>query len=143
MSRKQTEKSRFPSKYSNSFISASQYITELLCEKIAKNQGKKLPYKFWDLHEWNKIYCRHIVEAHKLVKQYEAEVLIRALNDPQMRRMNSFLFPPFLPLVKQYQKRLRQEKSYTPPKSSSPPNVVNSDGIARDKQNRLRNILNG
>ena len=39
---------KYPSKYSNNkTVSAAQYITEIICEKKAKREGKDLHYIFW------------------------------------------------------------------------------------------------
>ena len=52
MAKKRTEKSKYPSRYSpNGWVHSAQYITELICEKKAKTEGKELPIKIWELKE--------------------------------------------------------------------------------------------
>jgi chorismate-pyruvate lyase len=49
MAKNRTNKSRYPSRYSpNGWVSAPQYITELVCEKKAQKEKKELPMKFWE-----------------------------------------------------------------------------------------------
>jgi hypothetical protein len=96
MGKKRTEKNCYPSRYSpHGYVHAAQYITELICEKKAKTEGKELPLKFWELKEWLKFYRYQITLANKLIKQYGEHVVISALNDKRMWKCYS-LRSPFL-----------------------------------------------
>lgn len=71
---------KFPSKYSNGKqVTAAQFITEMICERIAKRNKKDLHYKFWVSKEWEKEYKGQIATAHKLLKKYHAKAIIDAL----------------------------------------------------------------
>ncbi len=102
MSKSQTPKSNFPSRYSTGFISPQQFVVECLCELIAKQDRKKLPYKFWDLPEWNKIYRQHITVCNRLRRTYPIEVILETLKDKSIQnsKCRSFYFPPFVNLLK-------------------------------------------
>ena len=102
MAKEYTEKSGFPSQYGAGFISPAQYLTEKLCVRIARLQKKDLPDHFWELPEWNKLFRRHIVEANKLLKNYEINVILAALKDKMVWNMTSFCFPPFKKLLEKY-----------------------------------------
>jgi hypothetical protein len=65
-------------------------------------QKKDLPDHFWELPEWNKLFRRHIVEANKLLKNYEINVILAALKDKMVWNMTSFCFPPFKKLLEKY-----------------------------------------
>jgi hypothetical protein len=85
VAKKRTSKSKYPSRYSpNGWVHAGQYITELICEKKARTEGKELPLKFWELKEWLKFYKYQITLANKLIKEYGEHVIISALNDKRM-----------------------------------------------------------
>ena len=79
MAKNTTEKSRYPSRYSpEGWVSASQYITELICEKKARTDKKELPIKFWEIKEWCKYYKYQITLANKLIKSHGEDVVIAA-----------------------------------------------------------------
>lgn len=91
-----TEKCCYPSRYSpRGYVHAAQYITELICEKKAKVEGKELPLKFWELSDWLKYYKYQIMLANKLIKKYGEHVVISTLNDNRMWKTYS-LRSPFL-----------------------------------------------
>ena len=69
MAKEQTDKSRFPSKYSpKQFVTPVQYIIELLAEAKARSEGRALPIKFWVLPEWATFYKSQLRAVNKLVK---------------------------------------------------------------------------
>lgn len=71
---------KYPSKYSNGKeVTAAQFITEMICERIAKKEKKDLHYRFWISKEWEKQYKGQIGSAHKLLNKYEAKDIIDAL----------------------------------------------------------------
>ena len=70
MAKNRTNKSRYPSRYSpNGWVSAPQYITELVCEKKAQKEKKELPRNFGRLKEC-KYYRYQITIANKLIKEF-------------------------------------------------------------------------
>ena len=74
MSKNRTEKSKYPSRYSpQGWVSAAQYITEVICEKKAQKDKKDLPIKFWEIKEWKSYYRYQITLANKLVKEFGEE----------------------------------------------------------------------
>jgi len=142
MAKSQTDKSRLPSKYSNGFVSQAQFLTECMCEIIAKHQRKKLPFKFWDLPEWNKTYRRHITEAYKLLKKYSFETILTTLNDSHIKtRCNSFCYPPLIKLLTRNAKLIRKYPNSIPTIQTS---EVNTDASCRiplqSPLNKLRNL---
>lgn len=80
MSKEQTDKSRYPSRYSQGYVTSAQYILELVCEKQAKWKKKDLPMQFWHLPEWKKIFIMQLRKVHKLLKIYSDKAIIRAIN---------------------------------------------------------------
>lgn len=62
---------KWNSKYSpGKKVSTHQYILELVCENLARKNGKELPYKFWELKEWKWNYikqsnlCKELRDKH-------------------------------------------------------------------------------
>lgn len=99
MAKDQTDKSRFKSRFSDSFVTAAQYITELICEKEARQAGRDLSREFWKLPEWEKQYRNQIPTAYKLLKKYSAAAIINALNGPQAWKIYSLRAPHLIPLI--------------------------------------------
>lgn len=82
MSKNRTEKSKYPSRYSpQGWVSAAQYITEVICEKKAQKDKTDLPIKFWEIEEWKSYYRYQITLANKLVKEFGEESVVAALKD--------------------------------------------------------------
>jgi hypothetical protein len=124
------------SKYSNGKeVSAAQYITEIICEKQAKREKKDLHYRFWLNKEWEKFYKGQIGTAHKLLKNYDAKAIIRALNNPKTRNTYSLRAPYLLPVIKSEQKKLATENN----KLSKP--IERTDGKIFRKTKTKNNIL--
>lgn len=74
-SSKKTEKSRYPSKYSvGTFVTAEQFIAELMCERMAKLRKVTLGPKFWESDDaWLKAYLLQLRYANTLTKLYLPE----------------------------------------------------------------------
>ena len=90
----------YPSRYSNGkLVSAAQYITELICEKKAKQDKLDLNYRFWLKSEWSKYYKNQIASAHKLLKKYNAKAIIRALQDKKTDKIYSLRAPHLIPII--------------------------------------------
>ena len=96
LAKSRSDKSRYPSRYSpGGWVSASQYITELVCEKKAQREKKELPMKFWEDKEWCKYYKYQITLANKLIKQHGEDAIVAALRDKRCWSTYS-LRSPFL-----------------------------------------------
>ena len=106
MAKKQTEKSKYPSRYSpNGWVHAAQYVTELICEKKAQTEKKELPLKFWELKEWLKFYRYQITLANKLIKEYGEHVVISSLNDKRMWKCYSLRSPFLKNVLEEYKSK--------------------------------------
>jgi hypothetical protein len=102
----QTSTHTFPSKYGGDWITPAQYLTEYLCEIIARQQKEELPDKFWQEVLWCKIYKTQIVLVNRLLKTYDVSVILQALKHPQCRRLQSFGAKWLLePILKKLQKQ--------------------------------------
>lgn len=97
-------KNIYPSRYSNGKkVSAAQYITELICEHKAQKDRLDLHFKFWAKPEWEKYYRNQIGSAHKLLKQYSAKAIIRALQDQKAFKIYSLRAPHLIDIIEHYQ----------------------------------------
>lgn len=107
-----TEAKKYPSKYSNGkSVSAAQYITEIICEKKAKQNNKDLHYRFWLTKEWELYYRNQISSAHKLLKKYNELAIIRGLNNPKSSKIYSLRAPHLLPIIEEEEVKLKQQNT--------------------------------
>jgi hypothetical protein len=81
MAEKRSEASKWPSRYSpGGWVTAAQYIIELVCERQARNKKKAdLPVRFWNLPEWQKEFVSQTRATHRLLKKYEPQAIISAV----------------------------------------------------------------
>ena len=62
---------KWNSKYSpGKKVSTHQYILEIVCENLAKKQGKELPFKFWQLKDWKWNYIKQSNLCKKLRQKH-------------------------------------------------------------------------
>ena len=136
MAKNRSEKSRYPSRYSpGGWVSASQYITELVCEKKAQREKKELPIKFWENKEWSKYYKYQITLANKLIKKYGEEPIVAALRDKRCWSTYS-LRSPFLEKIIQ----VKAEQVVERP-ASAEYNINDSEEVKHKTNNNKKSII--
>jgi hypothetical protein len=80
MSNKKTQTSinKYKSPSTGDFCTTAQYVAEIICQRYAKHEkAGTLPYKFWNLPKWKKIYIRQVSLANKLIKEYGEEPVVK------------------------------------------------------------------
>lgn len=103
-------KKQYPSKYSNGkFVSAAQYITELICEKKAKIFKQDLHYRFWQNKEWSQFYRNQIGTANKLLTQYSCSAIVKALNSTKAEKIYSLRHPLLSSMIEAEEKKLESQ----------------------------------
>lgn len=114
-SENQTEKSRYPSKYSpGQFVTAAQYIAEFICEKKALINKEILKERFWSNPVWAKFYKQQILAANGLLKIYKPEAIINALKSRQAYRIFSLRAPHLDAIIDAEQRKIdlaREQRS--------------------------------
>lgn len=85
-----SDKRKFQSRYSDSHVTIAQYITEYLCEIVAKSCNQDLPREFWNIPEWGKFYKYQIMLANRLLNEYHPRALVRTLKDKRLAKLSSF-----------------------------------------------------
>jgi len=85
----ESDSSKYQSKYCDGFITAAQYITERICERIAFKDKKTLPRYFWKDKEWFKKFRLQIKFANQLLAEYPADCIIKALRSPKASKIYS------------------------------------------------------
>lgn len=126
---------KFESKYSNNKqISASQYLTELICENKAKIDKKDIHYKFWVSKEWAAFYKNQIATANKLLKKYDPMDIARALKTTNGRRIYSLRAPHLIPMIE-------LERNKTNALKDKPVKEFNRSDNVKIKNNKSNNNI--
>jgi hypothetical protein len=134
----ENSKLRFKSIYSDSYISAAQYITEFICYRKAQSENRDLSIKFWESDYWAKYFKNQIPTANKLLKKYDAEAIIKALKHWKAKNIYSLRAPHLIPLIEAEQKIIDSK----PPVVESALDVVEGNiPIQRVKENKALNKL--
>lgn len=106
MAKRKTEKCPYQSRFTDSFVTAAQYITELICEKHAHSvYDGDLPRQFWKIKKWEKYYKYQIGHANRLVKKFPAKAIIDALLSPQTRKVYSLANPTLEYIIREFVKK--------------------------------------
>lgn len=137
-----TKKSTYPSRYSpDCWVSAPQYITELICEKKARLDKKDLPTKFWELKEWRNFYRNQITAANTLLKKYKAEAIIAALRDKKTFRIFSLRAPWLSGIIEEHESLLSKKQEQGTPHIEIPDVDINEKPrVSKEKRNKLSNL---
>lgn len=101
---------KYLSKYFNGkYVTAAQFITEMICERLAKKDKRDLHYRFWLSDDWQKSYKNQIPTANKLLKKYSAKAIIDALCSPTGKKIYSLRAPHLTPIIEQIELKLKQQ----------------------------------
>ena len=90
MALNKTEKTPYLSTYGGGYVRPDQWITEKLCEVIAKKKCVELPDKFWNLPKWGPLFRRQVQMASSLLVMYDAEAVYKSLKDKRLSNVRSF-----------------------------------------------------
>lgn len=128
---------KYPSKYSNGkTVSAAQYITEMICEHLAKKEKRDLHYRFWVNEEWAKFYKSQIFTAHKLLKKYSEKAIIEALKTPKAQKIYSLRAPHLLAIIDQQEQILASKTE-----SSNEVNITRTTSNVGSSRKISKNII--
>lgn len=146
-SKKQTKASRYPSPSSPGvFVTAAQYIAELVCHKKAKANKTNLPIQFWKLDGWKEYFLYQLRLANQILKYYNEKAVIRALEDKRSYNTFSLKSPRLVPIFKEMQRQIELEQKTivsVPVKEYNPIGKIRSTPSKRSLFDKLKEIDNG
>lgn len=105
MGKEQTEKSRYPSYYGAGFITAAQYIVEVLCTMVAARDKMTLGNQFWKTDKWAKFFRGQVPAAKTLLKKYDEKIILAALKDKRLYGLNSLRAKWILSILEEYKNK--------------------------------------
>ena len=131
---------KFKSLYSNSQVTAAQYITEYLCYLISKNNREELQDQFWKDKYWSRFFRRQVGLANKILKEYDVEAVIFSLKDRRLSRIKSFGAKFMLdPILKEYQSKIDFQK--TKAKAPTPKfKITNAPRVVKSKKSIISRL---
>jgi hypothetical protein len=104
MASQQTDKSRYPSKYSpGTFITAAQYIIELLYTQYCYKQQREPLLNFWQSDEGKKFLGGQLRVTYSLLKKYSPKALITTIEE---KKIDNLRVKWILPWIARKQKTL-------------------------------------
>ena len=86
----QGKSARYPSRYTDKYVTCAQYISEIMCERKAADEKVDLPRFFWNTSKkWKGYYFYQIKLANKLLKTYSCDALIKAVREHKVFSLNN------------------------------------------------------
>lgn len=70
---------KYTSKYTDKLVTASNHITEILMERLAKRDKRTLSWEFWKDNVWKKPYALACIQVSKVLNIYEEKAVLNAL----------------------------------------------------------------
>ena len=97
MPNQQTDKSRYPSIYSaGKFITAAQYIIELLYEQYCFKQQKEATLQTWQSNEGKKFLGGQLRVTHNLLKKYSEKAIIAVIKERKVDNLRVKWIVPYI-----------------------------------------------
>ena len=142
MAKEKTKKSCYESKFGGGWISEGQYLAEIMCQRFALSQKESLGNKFWEDKYWLKKFLLQTKHANDLLKQYKIEYILKALEQPDDKKVYSLgLHSVLIPLIKKFikQESIIQQNSQPQPKQTVSINTLEQPRPVFN--NKKKNIL--
>lgn len=126
MTKNRTNKSKYQSPSTGEYCTAAQYMAELMCLRMAESNNEgSLGFKFWNKGKWKKTYQYQVTLANRLIKEFDEQSLIQALNSKQGKSIYSLRNKRLVSLASNIKKP-------TIPDSSNPLSI--SDTLSKPKK---------
>jgi hypothetical protein len=133
---------KFKSKYAiETYITAAQYLAEVMCERIAHSLGKQLPFRFWQTDEWKKQFQLQAIQANRWLKEYPMAVIFAGLRRPEAQKIYSFGAKAMLKPI--LDRTLKQHNVISSTNNSPPAVEVNTEEkpmVTPAKRNKMKDL---
>jgi hypothetical protein len=82
-------KKTFTSKYTDRLVTDAQYICDEIMERLAGKDNEILPYKYWTVFRWKKIFLWQLIAANKILKEVDVISVMAFLRSKKGRNIYS------------------------------------------------------
>ncbi len=107
MAENRSDKACFESRFGGGWLTASQYLAENMCDRMARKDKTSLPAKFWDTSDlWKRHFLQQIRSANSLLKLYSIEAILRGLRHPKGKNVFSLGARWLDPIIKDEQRKI-------------------------------------
>jgi hypothetical protein len=111
LAKEKTHKSCYASSYGGGWVTATQRIAEITCERYAFTKNQTLGPRFWsNPGPWSKYFLQQMAQANKLLTEFSADLLFRALRRSDAKKIVSLGAPWFKDILFLEQAKLAQEE---------------------------------
>ena len=135
--------SKYKSPSTGEYCTAAQYISELMCQRMAENNNEgSLAYKFWNTKKWKRTYINQVTKANKLVEKYDERAIVKFLNSDRGKRIYSLRFPNLEDMIAEEERKLEtlDESSNTADYKDSSRSQPRKPFGKQSDMSRLRNL---
>lgn len=70
----------YASRYTDKMVTPANHIVEILMERKAAKDGKKLVREFWNKPEYKKVYNLNLIQVSAVLNAYSEKAVLNALN---------------------------------------------------------------
>lgn len=89
----------------------AQQLSEFICRREAEKKKITLVEYFWNEPYWGKIYRKHIIAAHSLLKIYSLQIIFQALKDKRGSWITSLRCRQLHDLCREFSQKEEQVKN--------------------------------
>ena len=108
MATNKSDHSRYKSPSTGEYCTAAQYVSELMCQRMAENNNEgSLCYKFWNTKKWRRTYINQIIKANELVEKYDERAIVKFLNSDRGKKIYSLRFPNLESMIAEEERKLK------------------------------------
>lgn len=89
----------------------ARQIAEIMCKRFFKTKGyKELPAKFWNDKRFARDYKLQMIRAFALLKEYDGQVILNAINSPDGVKIYSLSAKWLDPILEREKCKLEQKE---------------------------------
>lgn len=100
MAQRLTVNSKYESRYGGGWVTAAQFLAEVMCERTAKKDKLEITPKFWNTVRWAGVFLKQLAHANKLLSIYDPSVVSAALRTREGKNIYSLGAPWLINILK-------------------------------------------
>lgn len=116
---------KYKSRFTGEYVSAHQYIAEIVVKRKADYNKEALPFKYWNIKDnrWAKEYKTQVQQSGKLINKYSSSAIISALD------IHSWAFSL---MNKTVLDEIKRQQKILDERDKQPKQEINTDSIDKE-----------